>query len=45
VARRCPDLTRLRALTGYRPKVGLAAGVRDTVEWYRQWAAGEGRGQ
>jgi UDP-glucuronate decarboxylase len=45
VARRCPDLTRLRALTGYQPKVGLAAGVRDTVEWYRQWAAGEGRGQ
>lgn len=45
VARRCPDLARLRALTGYQPKVGLAAGVRDTFDWYRQWAAGEGRGR
>src|SRR2546430_9018274 len=26
VARRCPDLTKLRALTGYVPKVGLEAG-------------------
>src|SRR5262249_4628599 len=26
VDRRCPDLTRLRALTGFQPKVGLAAG-------------------
>lgn len=45
VERRCPDLTRLRALTGFQPKVGLAAGVRDTFEWYRRWAADEGRGR
>jgi UDP-glucose 4-epimerase/UDP-glucuronate decarboxylase len=35
VARRCPDLTRLRALTGFAPKVPLEAGVRETVDWYR----------
>lgn len=36
VARRCPDLTRLRALTGYEPKVGLAEGIRRTMIWYRE---------
>ncbi|MEU5696699.1 NAD-dependent epimerase/dehydratase family protein [Actinosynnema sp. NPDC020468] len=35
VQRRCPDLTRLRALTGYEPKVSLEDGVRRTFEWYR----------
>lgn len=42
VARRCPDLTRLRRLTGYQPKIGLNAGVRDTFDWYRR-AEREGR--
>lgn len=37
VARRCPDLGKLRALTGYVPKVGLEAGVRETFAWYRGW--------
>ncbi len=37
VARRCPDLTKLRALTGFVPKVTLEAGVRDTFAWYRAW--------
>jgi UDP-glucuronate decarboxylase len=37
VPRRCPDLTRLRTLTGYRPSIALADGVRDTFEWYRHW--------
>jgi UDP-glucuronate decarboxylase len=45
VDRRCPDLTRLRALTGFQPKVGLAAGVRDTFDWYRRWAADGGQGR
>jgi len=45
VDRRCPDLTRLRALTGFQPKVGLAAGVRDTFDWYRRWAADGGHGR
>jgi UDP-glucose 4-epimerase/UDP-glucuronate decarboxylase len=34
VARRCPDLTRLRSLTGYEPKVTLAEGVQSTFAWY-----------
>lgn len=37
VARRCPDLSRLRALTGYAPKIALEAGVRETFAWYRAW--------
>jgi UDP-glucose 4-epimerase/UDP-glucuronate decarboxylase len=35
VARRCPDIGRLRALTGFVPKVSVEAGVRDTFAWYR----------
>jgi UDP-glucose 4-epimerase/UDP-glucuronate decarboxylase len=45
VARRCPDLSRLRALTGFAPKVSLEAGVAETFAWYRQWSAGEGAGR
>jgi UDP-glucose 4-epimerase/UDP-glucuronate decarboxylase len=41
VARRCPDLTKLRALTGYEPAVSLEEGVRRTYEWYRtHWKTG-----
>ncbi|MQA25883.1 MAG: NAD-dependent epimerase/dehydratase family protein [Micromonosporaceae bacterium] len=36
VARRCPDLSRLRALTGYEPTAPLEEGVRRTLEWYRE---------
>jgi UDP-glucose 4-epimerase/UDP-glucuronate decarboxylase len=36
VARRCPDLSRLRALTGYEPAVPLEEGVRRTFDWYRE---------
>ena len=43
--RRCPDLTRLRALTGFAPKVPLETGLAETVDWYRAWAAGEGAGR
>jgi UDP-glucose 4-epimerase/UDP-glucuronate decarboxylase len=32
--RRLPDLTRLRALTGYEPSVPLSEGLADTYEWY-----------
>jgi len=35
VARRCPDLTKLRALTGFEPNVSLDEGVRRTHVWYR----------
>ncbi|MFC0105736.1 NAD-dependent epimerase/dehydratase family protein [Kibdelosporangium aridum] len=36
VARRCPDLTKLRDRTGYEPKIALAEGVQRTFEWYRE---------
>lgn len=35
VARRCPDIGRLRALTGFTPKVSLEDGVAETFAWYR----------
>jgi UDP-glucose 4-epimerase/UDP-glucuronate decarboxylase len=35
VARRCPDIARLRALTGFVPKVSLETGVAETFAWYR----------
>jgi len=35
VVRRCPDLSRLRSLTGYEPAVPLEEGVRSTFAWYR----------
>ncbi|MBM0225776.1 MULTISPECIES: NAD(P)-dependent oxidoreductase [Micromonospora] len=35
VHRRCPDLTRLRRLTGFEPTVPLEEGVRRAFEWYR----------
>jgi nucleoside-diphosphate-sugar epimerase len=36
VVRRVPDLTKLRALTGYEPRVPLEEGVRRTFAWYRE---------
>jgi UDP-glucuronate decarboxylase len=38
VARRCPDLRRLRELTGYEPAVSLEDGVQRTFDWYREWS-------
>ena len=35
VARRCPDITKLRSL-GYAPKVNLDEGIKRTVAWYRK---------
>ena len=32
----CPDLSRLRELTGYEPTVSLEEGVRTTFAWYRE---------
>jgi UDP-glucose 4-epimerase/UDP-glucuronate decarboxylase len=45
VPRRCPDIGRLRALTGFSPKVSLEAGVRETFDWYRRWWEREERGR
>jgi UDP-glucuronate decarboxylase len=33
-SRRCPDLSRLRALTGLAPAVALREGLRRTFDWY-----------
>jgi UDP-glucuronate decarboxylase len=35
VERRCPDISRLRSLTGFVPKITLEAGVAETFAWYR----------
>ncbi|WP_229398000.1 NAD-dependent epimerase/dehydratase family protein [Micromonospora okii] len=35
VGRRCPDLGKLRRLTGFEPAVSLEEGVRRTFDWYR----------
>ncbi|WP_173081975.1 NAD-dependent epimerase/dehydratase family protein [Phytohabitans rumicis] len=35
-ARRAPDLSKLRRLTGFEPSVELAEGVRRTFYWYRR---------
>ena len=34
-ARRCPDMSRMTALTGYQGRVSLEEGVQHTYEWYR----------
>src|SRR3990167_6441489 len=34
VERRCPDLTLLRQLTGYEPRVTLVDGLKRTMDWY-----------
>ncbi|WP_431900459.1 NAD-dependent epimerase/dehydratase family protein [Nonomuraea sp. bgisy101] len=39
VARRCPDISLLRRLTGFEPRIGLEEGVRRTFDWYRQASA------
>jgi UDP-glucose 4-epimerase/UDP-glucuronate decarboxylase len=41
--RRCPDLARLRALTGFAPKVPLETGLAETYDWYRARASLDGR--
>jgi len=37
VMRRCPDITKLRDLTGYIPKISLSKGLEKTIEWYDSW--------
>lgn len=34
--RRCPDTSKLQALTGYIPRVNLAEGIHLTYSWYRE---------
>jgi UDP-glucose 4-epimerase/UDP-glucuronate decarboxylase len=35
VNRRCPDITLLRRLTGFEPRVPLREGLKATYEWYK----------
>ncbi len=35
VARRCPDLTKIKKLTSYRPRISLDEGLKKTWEWYK----------
>jgi len=39
VNRRCPDISKLRRLTGFAPKVSLEEGVTKTFAWYTTWLA------
>lgn len=41
VNRRCPDLSKLRRLTGFAPKVSLEEGVTKTFAWYKNWLAAQ----
>lgn len=34
--KRCPDITRARNWLGWEPRVPLAEGLAQTIEWYRQ---------
>lgn len=34
--RRCPDLTKARTWLGYQPQVGLEAGLRRLLAWYKE---------
>ena len=44
VNRRCPDITKLRALTGFEPAVDIASGLAHTWGWYRQKLGRDGEG-
>ncbi len=37
VGRRCPDVTKLRKLTGFEPRVPLREGLKRTHAWYSAW--------
>jgi len=37
VSRRCPDINKARTELGYEPKVPLQDGLRETVQWYRNF--------
>lgn len=40
---RQPDITLARELLGWAPEIGLEAGLRKTIEWFRQTLGGESR--
>lgn len=34
--RRCPDISKLQRITGFKPKVSLEEGVRRTIRWFSE---------
>lgn len=34
--RRCPDISKLTKLTGFKPRVGLKEGLKRTVRWFQE---------
>ncbi len=34
--RRCPDITKLTKLTGFKPRVGLKEGLKRTIRWFQE---------
>lgn len=38
VRRRCPDLRKVKKLTGYKPSVSLEEGLVKTYQWYKTYA-------
>lgn len=39
VGRRCPDISKAKRDLGYSPSVSWRDGVRDTIQWYRDYLA------
>ena len=37
VRRRCPDISKLRNLTGFEAEYDLRKGIRETWEWYKAY--------
>jgi len=35
--RRCPDISKLQRVTGFKPKVSLEEGVRRTIRWFSEF--------
>ncbi len=35
--RRCPDITKLTKLTGFKPRVGLKEGLKRTIRWFQEF--------
>lgn len=40
--RRCPDLTKMRTMVGYRPKISLINGVKRFIAWAKEELESEG---
>jgi len=35
--RRCPDITKLSTVTGYKPRYGLEEGLKRTIAWFQEF--------